>query len=105
MNVQTYTIISHLLDAKPAALSFLFEEGKPGCLRASAARLREESWAFSNDERIFLWAALYIAADEGKLFVWDLLSLKADSFLRIVRALYAIKMLRALGPLFKALNA
>lgn len=105
MNVQTYTIISHLLGANPTALSFLFEEGKAGTLRASAACLRQESWAFSKEERIFLWAALYIAADEGELFVSDLLSLKADSFRRIVRSLYAIKMLRALGAPVEAPNA
>ena len=105
MNAETFTIVSHLLDARPEALSFLFEDGKSGTLRASAARLREESWAFSKEERIFLWAALDIAAQEGELFVSDLLSLNANSFRRIIRSLEAFKTLRPSPSLIQAPNA
>ena len=88
--VKLFRVISALVRDNEHLLKFLFDRNQPR-LRARAGLLREESWAFPEEDQLLIRVALDIWSGSGHVQLWELAEAwdkeQWEAFARAVRDL------------------
>lgn len=99
VSFQKKQIIFRLLDGNQRATDFLFEpDSSVSSLRERPEVLAEESWEFTNEEKVLIQVALDIWSGHGNAFVWELLQDLSDKDLdRVMVAIFEFRDMKELN--------